>query len=218
MLDVYRLILALAVVQAHLWHNGPPWIAWQAVFSFYVVSGFLMTMILNERYGFSPGGFIRFAINRALRLFPVYLIVLAATVLIIVTIGPVNAINGAMDLPNSVGEWMANLFIVGLSGITHDPGRRLVPPAWSLAIEIVCYLVLALGAARSPRTLAVMLGLGILVSGWQIAADWSAPDYGFQHHYATYQAGLIPFALGGLAYFWRDALQPAPARSPRSGA
>jgi signal transduction histidine kinase len=48
MIDVYRFVLALCVVQGHLLGSGAPWLAWQAVFSFYVLSGFLMTLILNE--------------------------------------------------------------------------------------------------------------------------------------------------------------------------
>jgi len=39
-----------------------------------VLSGFLMTLILNETYGFGPGHFVRFWTNRFLRLYPAYLI------------------------------------------------------------------------------------------------------------------------------------------------
>lgn len=51
MTDIYRFILALCVVQGHFLASGAPWLAWQAVFSFYVLSGFLVTLVLNQQYG-----------------------------------------------------------------------------------------------------------------------------------------------------------------------
>jgi peptidoglycan/LPS O-acetylase OafA/YrhL len=57
MIDVYRFILALCVVQGHLaGHYSAPWLAWQSVSSFYVLSGFLMCLVLNHVYGFTAGG------------------------------------------------------------------------------------------------------------------------------------------------------------------
>jgi peptidoglycan/LPS O-acetylase OafA/YrhL len=45
-----------------------------AVFAFYTLSGYLMTRVLNERYGFTAAGTAAFALNRVLRLWPVYLV------------------------------------------------------------------------------------------------------------------------------------------------
>ena len=62
LIDVYRFILALCVMQGHLLGGGEG-LAWQAVFPFYVLSGFLMSLILNQGYGFTAGGLARFAVN-----------------------------------------------------------------------------------------------------------------------------------------------------------
>ena len=71
MLEVYRFVLALFVVQAHIpWSGGSGPLSQHAVFSFYVLSGFLMTLILNETYGFGAGNCARFWANRMLRLYP----------------------------------------------------------------------------------------------------------------------------------------------------
>ena len=98
MIDVYRFILALCVVQGHLVGRGEsaPWLAWQAVFSFYVLSGFLMSLILNQDYGFTASGLARFAFNRWLRLFPVYYAVIGLTALYIAFIGPLDQLNQAI--------------------------------------------------------------------------------------------------------------------------
>jgi hypothetical protein len=39
MVDAYRFVLALCVVQGHSLVRGSSWLAWQAVFSFYVLTG-----------------------------------------------------------------------------------------------------------------------------------------------------------------------------------
>jgi peptidoglycan/LPS O-acetylase OafA/YrhL len=208
MLDVYRFILALCVVQGHLagWGKGAPGLSWQAVFSFYVLSGFLMSLVLNQDYGFTAGGLVRFAVNRWLRLFPVYYAVIGLTALYIAFIGPLTQLNGVMTLPSTGTAIFANLAIVTLTGFNFVPEmQRLSPTTWSLAIEIFCYFLLAVYFAHSRSRLLFMLIVGVGVAAVQLFVDFDQPDYGFQDHYGVLQAGLIPFALGGLAYFYRGA-------------
>jgi peptidoglycan/LPS O-acetylase OafA/YrhL len=84
-MGLLRLLLALGVVTAHA---GPPAnIAWLAMTGgppsvqvFYVISGFYMTLILNTKY-VGPGSYATFAKSRLLRLVPMFLAVLAATLL-----------------------------------------------------------------------------------------------------------------------------------------
>lgn len=202
MIDVYRFILALCVLQAHLLADGPLWLAWQAVFSFYVLSGFLMTLILNEDYGFEWSGFFRFAANRALRLLPVYYIVIGLTALYIVFVGPLDQLNG-ITLPRDAAGWLENLSVLGLDGFAHKAGFRLSPTAWSLAVEGFCYGLLGLYFAKSRARLLFMLAIGVVIAAAQIAGALDTPDYGLQGHYPVIQAGFIPFAVGGLACFFR---------------
>ncbi|MBL8899315.1 MAG: acyltransferase [Planctomycetes bacterium] len=82
-MGVLRLLLALAVVADHA---GPPGgIAWlaltgapTAVQFFYVISGFYMALILNEKY-LGRGSYRAFAQSRLLRLVPMYAVVLLGT-------------------------------------------------------------------------------------------------------------------------------------------
>ena len=205
MIDVYRFILALCVVQGHLLGRGEiaaP-LVWQAVFSFYVLSGFLMTLILNQDYGFTAGGLVRFAVNRWLRLFPVYYAVIGLTALYIAFVGPLNQLNKSITLPSTATAIFANLSIVTLTGFDFAPQmQRLSPPAWSLAIEIFCYSLLAVYFAKFRSRLLFMLIAGIGIAAVQFAVNSGRPHYDFQNHYGALQAGLIPFALGGLAYFF----------------
>jgi peptidoglycan/LPS O-acetylase OafA/YrhL len=85
-MGVLRLLLALAVVAAHAgpalsldfaWMTGGP----LAVQCFYVISGFYMTLILNEKY-VGPGSYGRFAKSRLLRLLPMYFVVVLLTLVV----------------------------------------------------------------------------------------------------------------------------------------
>ena len=215
MTDVYRFLLAVVVAQSHLLAAGIASAAWQAVFAFYVLSGFLMTLILNETYGFGASNFLRFCANRILRLYPAYYAVMIIGAAHIALIGPLNAINPVLTLPHTVRDIAANLAIVGLVGFdeTQVVPARLVPIGWSLGIELFCYALLGIYFARSPGRLLAMLVIGLVIACVQVwhGVKTGAPDYAFADRYVSLQAGLIPFAAGGLAYFYRRARIFAPS-------
>ena len=81
MIEISRYILATMVAQTHLWPLGAAWTGNIAVFAFYTLSGYLMTRVLNERYGFSARGTVAFLLNRVLRLWPAYLTILGLTLI-----------------------------------------------------------------------------------------------------------------------------------------
>ena len=55
MIEASRYVLAMIVAQTHLWPQGPDGPGQISVFAFYTLSGYLMTRVLNERYGFTIG-------------------------------------------------------------------------------------------------------------------------------------------------------------------
>jgi hypothetical protein len=63
MIEISRYILATMVAQTRLWPLGAAWTGNIAVFAFYTLSGYLMTRVLNERYGFSARGTVAFLLN-----------------------------------------------------------------------------------------------------------------------------------------------------------
>ncbi len=69
MFGTYRTFLALMVVALHL---GGLSMGGYAVFGFYVLSGYLMTLIMQNNYGYSALGFYKYALNRFLRIYPIY--------------------------------------------------------------------------------------------------------------------------------------------------
>ena len=79
-----RLLLAISVIIAHSYPIfGLKLLGGEgAVQAFYVISGFYMTFILNEKYIGKNGSYKLFITNRLLRLYPVYWTVLLLAVMI----------------------------------------------------------------------------------------------------------------------------------------
>jgi peptidoglycan/LPS O-acetylase OafA/YrhL len=195
MFGCLRLMLAFLVVLSHL--VGSTYLqhfGYYAVRAFFLLSGFLMTASLNDVYRFDAR---RFWSNRLLRLLPPYYIACLLT-LAAVAYAPAQA-------AAFIGQWRAELLwhdaltdLVVLPLHHMEPHFRLVPTAWSLAVEFEMYLLLFMFAARS-RTCA----LACLVAGMLYHAIGTAlgVDIGFRYFGAP--SAMLPFALGALIYFAR---------------
>ena len=81
MFGIFRTFLAVNVILLHIFNV--PTLGNYSVFAFFILSGFLMTLVVNENYGFSISGFSKFWINRFLRLYPVYLTIIFITFLLL---------------------------------------------------------------------------------------------------------------------------------------
>ncbi len=202
MIGTWRLTLALMVVSAHLFK--PWWPGAFAVFSFYVISGFLMTLILNEQYSFSWAGLRVFWLNRVLRIFPPYYFACLVSLLLIAVYSQssVKALNSHITVPNSLYEIMNNLFIFGLRDWPEDKSS-LIPPGWTLYIELVYYLVISLWAGRSKLNAWIFLTIGASY----VAYVYIFEDGGFVQRYFFVKAGALPFAMGAVLYFYLDKVK-----------
>ncbi len=214
MIEIARFILAAIVAQTHLWSLGMEWAGEISVFAFYTLSGYLMTRVLNERYGFTVRGTGAFLLNRVLRLWPAYLAIMALA-LIALRFLPLDNFFRLIRVPISPVEIVTNLTILGQVGFDYVQWLPLAKPlvtSWSLSIEIVSYLLLALFFAKSPARLWVFAGFGVIAMAMSTAWCAISPDpgaygpYCFQNRYGVVQAGFVPFAFGGLYYFHRDAI------------
>jgi peptidoglycan/LPS O-acetylase OafA/YrhL len=190
-----RLFLAFFVVFSHLvgthylQHFG-----FYAVRGFYVLSGFLMTAGLNDLYAFDAR---RYFTNRLLRLLPLYYVVCVLTLIAVVW------------LPNEaaayIGQWQPNLLwrdaitdLLVLPLHHPEPHYRLLPTAWSLAVEIEMYVVLFLFISRSQKHAMVALFFGLL---YHVVCDLYDLPFGYRFFGAF--SALLSFSLGALIYFYR---------------
>lgn len=180
-LNYLRLLLAWAVMAFHLHVLQFPLAGPLAVWCFFVISGFLVSKILYEKYRHRPGDFIR---NRFLRIFPTYWVALAIGVLLGV-LQP-DGIANFSSMPVRYQEWLRNIVIFGL-----DSPPRVVGPAWSLAIELNWYLIFFIGSFLPRKWLLVFLAANLVLP---LVIVFLFDD-------TVYKLGAgFAFSLGALAY------------------
>lgn len=201
MFGTWRLLLAFEVVFAHLLGMTP--LGGNAVFSFFVLSGFLMTAIMQKTYGYTVQGRMRFTANRLLRLLPNYWFAAATALLLLAAVGAESALAYKRILyrPETPLEWFENATMLFLSWRPIEVEPRLAPATWALTVEIFYYALICFGISRTEKR-ARWWFLGSLV--WLAAVFAAGGDR--TALYGTIASGSFPFAAGALAYHRREAI------------
>lgn len=188
-MGIIRIILAIAVVLVHV---GPIFGFYFidgtiAVQSFFIISGFYISMVLTEKYNF-PKSYKLFISNRLLRLFPTYMFIATITLfaaLVFYVIGVKIALIYdwyKIDLFSKFYLIFINLFIIGqettLFLAFNDAGTLcfssdfqnstppvytflLSPPAWSLSLELLFYLLAPFLLKRKFSVILMVLFLSL---------------------------------------------------------
>lgn len=166
-------------------YYGSLW-GWAGVNLFFVLSGFLITSILLESRD-RPHYFRNFYARRALRIWPVYLLVLAVCYLNAPWfIGP-----GVWDAVKTAPWWAYLLFLQNLFHLALPPA---ISQTWSLAIEEQYYFLWApvVRFLRKPWMLAIVLFCALIGSPLMRHSHhaWTTPTHTLIH--------LDGIALGSL--------------------
>ena len=195
-MGIYRYLLACCVIMAHLTegigyfsHTGM-----FAVFGFYVLSGFLITRVLNDNYRFA---FVPFWTNRVLRLYPPYFVLLVAGLALIYGAeGTATFFLGAWNDHPGFLDWIGVVTIFPMGFWPMDWSFRPVPSIWSVGVELLNYAVLYAAVARRKN---IALLMAIAAAIFHIVSLWRGDNWG--PRYFPFYAALLPFALGALIYF-----------------
>ncbi|MDX1918261.1 MAG: acyltransferase [Candidatus Caenarcaniphilales bacterium] len=200
MFGIYRFLLALLVSFNHL--TGQRGIGSFAVFGFFILSGYLMTLILNQKYGFTRSGILKFILNRFLRIYPTYWLVLLLSVGAIYALGHATDFHPNMRVVKTSEDFISNIAIFGLApfGLITD-NVRLVPPTWALDVELTFYIFIALWLGRSPKRSLIGLILGFAFASFYLIAH--RPELA----YCFWLSALLPFSIGCCVYHYRDRLE-----------
>ncbi|KAA6462057.1 acyltransferase [Acidobacteria bacterium AB60] len=196
-----RGIAVLAVVLYHshprlqgTWLYGASLWGWAGVNLFFVLSGFLITAILLEARS-RPHYFRNFYARRALRIWPVYLLVLALCYL---------GSDWFVGLPfgraiRTAPWWAYVLFLQNLFALHLPP---VLGPTWSLAIEEQYYFLWApvVRILRRRAALCTVLGAALIASPLfrRCHWPWITPTHTLTHLDGIATGSLIAIALYSL--------------------
>lgn len=203
-------MLAIEVLLFHL--VGLPVIGRFAVFSFFVLSGYVITAIMHRTYGYTASGRLYFAQNRALRLLPTYWIAAVFSIAVILWVGPdvAHSYHYALAIPRTARAIFENATMLFVNHTPLLEVPRLSPPTWALTTEIFYYVVICIGASRTR----LVTWLWLAASVAYLAAAWLI--YGTAvYFYDPIPAGSFPFAIGALTYHYRDEVARIAVRAPR---
>lgn len=198
MFGLYRTVLAGMVVAQHL--GGVPNVGAYAVFGFYTLSGYLMTLIMQENYGYSLKGAWKYGLNRFLRIYPIYWfsIVFMAVIILFVGEGFSTAYNERAYLPGNMGEVVRNICL--FFPLREAP--RLTPPSWALTVELFYYICIGLGLSRNGK-----IAIGWFVAGvlYHAAVNYYGLEWEYRYFYIP--AASLPFSTGALIYHYKDRIK-----------
>jgi len=193
-------VLAVVIYHCHprlegTWiHYASLW-GWAGVNLFFVLSGFLITSILLEARE-KPHYFKNFYGRRALRIWPVYVLVL-----VVVYLNAPWFIGPSILEAVKTAPWLAYIFFV--QNLFHLALPPSVGPTWSLAIEEQYYFVWApvVRFLRRPWMLAMVLGVALVGSPLCRFADmkWMTPTHTLIHLDGIALGSLMALGLYTLA-------------------
>jgi peptidoglycan/LPS O-acetylase OafA/YrhL len=176
-MGLLRILLALSVFLTHVtpfWNivllNGEI-----AVYSFFIISGFYMALILKEKYT-GKGSTKIFLTNRFLRIYPTYWVVLLFFIIFALIkyfffhgqgeqsvisnylfyFSKMPPFSDAIAALNYFGRNLTFLFTIDYFYIfKNEPSAFLVQPAWTLQIELFFYLLAPFLVKRSTLFLVI---------------------------------------------------------------
>ncbi len=224
-----RVLLAMAVLFGHtggiVGPNAPYLITGGplAVQAFFIISGFYMGLVLNERYD-RPALNLAFYKNRAIRIFAIYWFFLALylTVFAVAHLSSGSSpltpfLADTVSMPEKIIMALLNVMIIGQDLTLHlevfqghlawssDPFKQagtevfrfmLIPMAWSLALEIYFYAIAPFIARRPAGQIAALFGLSLAAR--IIAAWFGVVADPFSYRFFPFELAL--FLAGVLAY------------------
>ncbi len=192
-MGLLRICLALAVISSHTCELIPFKMTYGffAVKIFFVISGFYMALVLNEKYFLQKNAYQTFIVNRILRLYPLYIVVfilsLIVYVLFAVFIGwsnvhqsyNVNLMNPYEYFWQNVdcfkNNWFlffslvfSNIFILGLDVLNFfkTPSPQIIPQAWTLSLEFYFYFMAPFLVRQKTLRLLILFMLSVCARLW----------------------------------------------------
>jgi len=217
-MGIIRVILAFSVFVAHTSYSGKLGTGGLlAVQLFFVISGFYMTFILNNKYESNTLVFYK---NRFFRLFPMYFFLLLLCILLYIFfdikpwLGFSLIFEYDVNYKTLVFMLFSNLTLLFQDiamflrlengamqfGNFHDSVPLLytflfVPQAWSISLEI-CFYLIAPFIVKNPKRLLVVFIVSTLIRGYLLLIGKNLDPW----TYRFFPAEMALFTMGALSF------------------
>lgn len=211
-MGLIRFILAVSVLLSHMPDLGVgtivsreylPVKVWSghAVFAFFIISGFYISLIINEKYALLEGGVKKFYLNRALRLYPAHWFVLVCYVFLFLVSGTQSFIVGDFAGNNALGLFaiFSNVLFFGSELIGFNNVSNwyyVIGPIWSLSIEAYFYILAPFLVGKPLRVVLSVLGLFLLL---RLSMYWSGSEL-VPWRYFYFPSVFVFFIMGAVSY------------------
>jgi peptidoglycan/LPS O-acetylase OafA/YrhL len=224
-MGMLRVLLAIAVLLGHtggfggyMLTGGPV-----AVQAFFIISGFYMGLVLNERYD-RPALNCAFYLSRAIRIYALYFFFLALYLAVLAAVQIQSGdsplwpyLTDTVSLPEKALLGLLNVTIVGQDATLHlsmhhghlvwnsqpfdQHGREVfrfmaIPMAWSLALELYFYALAPFIARRPAWQIALLMAASIAARIAAAALGLVADPYSyrfFPFELALFLAGVLGY-------------------------
>ena len=179
-----------------------------AVISFFVLSGYVITWVLKNKYPHTKTGIKAFFLGRIVRIYPLYWLILTAMVaenLILPWLKTGQEVE--LSLSRVIGDFL--LFPYGIAGFFLENNYyaygMIDLPAWTLPYDLVFYLA-APWMVMKKKVLSSIIGLELL---YLLVLSRVVPADSWHTHYLTTgHAQLLAFAFGSMAWYFRTIKIP----------
>ncbi len=197
LMGMYRFLLALSVVITHTKAiYGYELIGgYLSVNSFFIISGFYMSFILNEKYIGKNSSYRLFITNRFLRIYPIYWLTLLITFLLAFSsfVHYEQTHNFVYSLVKNIALFPTLDYLVYIPKIY---GGLFIGQSWTLGLELTFYLLAPFFVRKKLRYIMLVFVLSILLRLY-FTHPLRYPYLFSDRFYAT---AMIFFMLGVLSY------------------
>lgn len=169
----------------------------EAVYLFFVLSGYLMAKILHEKYNYKKG-VLHFYFNRFTRIAPVYYFA------VLISFPAAAVVERYWVQTTNIENLVSTLFFAGNYGSLIANA-----PLWSLSTEMQFYLLaplLPLIFATTNRKYLISIYLLVLVTSVLVRVPYYEAPRASYYFYTGLEVNLLFFLTGWMAYRLRDSL------------
>lgn len=190
----FRVLLATTVIVGHITEYmpfGPP-----AVDIFFMLSGYWVFVMFEKNYAKAKHPYRTFLISRWLRIMPIYYVISILTLLVIYFIPGI--FHRKIEMFTTSEQIIHDILLIG----NNAQKIRLIPPAWSLAIEMQFYLIAPLCIIAIKRM------HPLLIIGLAIGLHGLLPIIDDRFHFTVFP-NLLYFIVGMLIANYKPVVTKA---------